>query len=129
MELVVFLAVLAVVGIIGTGIALWFLMKSRAESKRVESAKEEANTVITQAEDERRRLLLEAQEEVIRLRTAGENEIKEQRQELNRLERRYLQREEQLEQKGESLENQRKAPKRVLSPPWSVCSRRCCFRW
>ena len=107
MELVVFLAVLAVVGLIGAGVGLWFVLKSRADSKRVENAKEEANSVIAQAEDERRRILLETQEEVIKLRTVGENEIKEQRQELNRLERRYLQREEQLELKNESLEKQR----------------------
>ena len=107
MELVIFLAVLAVLGIVGTGATVWLLYRSRVDGKRVENAKEEANSVIALAEDEKRRILLEAQEEVIKLRTAGENEIKEQRQELNRLERRYLQREEQLEQKNESLEKQR----------------------
>lgn len=107
MELVIFLAVLAVLGIVGTGATIWFLYRSRVDGKRVENAKEEANSVIAQAEDERRRILLEAQEEVIKLRTLGENEIKEQRQELNRLERRYLQREEQLEQKNDYLEKQR----------------------
>ncbi|MCH8922094.1 MAG: ribonuclease Y, partial [Planctomycetes bacterium] len=40
------------------------------------------------------------------LRAAGENEVKEQRQELNRMERRYMQREEQLERKTEALERQ-----------------------
>ena len=62
---------------------------------------------MAQAEAEKRRIILEGQEEVLKLRTTGENEIKEQRQELNRLERRYLQREEQLERKNESLEKQR----------------------
>ena len=107
MELIIFLSVLAVAGIMGTLAGLWLVYRSRVDGKRVENAKEEANTVIAQAEDERRRILLEAQEEVLKLRTAGESEIKEQRQELNRLERRYLQREEQLEKKNESLENQR----------------------
>ena len=109
MELVIFLAVLAVLGIVGTGATVWLLYRSRVDGKRVENAKEEANSVIALAEDEKRRILLEAQEEVIKLRTAGENEIKEQRQELNQLERRYLQREEQLEQKNDSLEKQRVA--------------------
>jgi ribonuclease Y len=48
-----------------------------------------------------------AQEEALKLRKSGEQEIKEQRQELNRLERRYAQKEEQLERKTESLEGQK----------------------
>ena len=107
MELTIFLAVLAVAGTIGAGVATWLVYRSRVDGKRVENAREEANTVIAQAEDEKRRILLETQEEVLKLRTTGENEIKEQRQELNRLERRYLQREEQLERKSETLEKQR----------------------
>ncbi len=107
MELTIFLAVLAVAGVIGTGTALWLVFRTRVDGKRVENAREEAGTVITQAEEEKRRILLEAQEEVLKLRSDGEQEIKEQRQELNRLERRYLQREEQLEKKGEALEEQR----------------------
>ena len=106
MELTVFLAVLAVAGIVGTGVAAWLVYRSKVDGKLVENAREEAGTVIAQAEEEKRRLLLEAQEEVLKLRTEGEQEIKEQRQELNRLERRYLQREEQLEKKGEALEKQ-----------------------
>lgn len=107
MELTIFLAVLAVAGVIGTGVAVWVVYRSKVDGKRVESAREEAGTVIAQAEAEKRRILLEAQEEVLKLRSDGEQEIKEQRQELNRLESRYLQREEQLEMKGEALEKQR----------------------
>ncbi len=109
MELTVFLAVLAVAGIVGTGVAAWLVYRSKIDGKLVDNAREEAGTVIAQAEEEKRRLLLEAQEEVLKLRTEGEQEIKEQRQELNRLERRYLQREEQLEKKGEALEKQQVA--------------------
>jgi ribonuclease Y len=104
--LVIFLAVLAAAGIAGSGVAVWSLLRSRIDGKRVESAREEAKGVITQAEEEKRKILFNAQEEVLKLRTAGERELKEQRQELNRLERRYLQREEQLERKTEALEKQ-----------------------
>ena len=109
MELTIFLAVLAAAGILGTGAATWLVYRSRIDGKRVENAREEASTVVAQAEDERRRLLLQAQEEVLELRATGEREIKEQRQEITRLERRYLQREEQLEKKNEALEEQRVA--------------------
>ncbi len=107
MELVIFLAVLSAAGILGAAVAFWLLYRSRIDGKRVENAREEANSVVAQAEAEKWKILLEGQEEVLKLRTIGENEIKEQRQELNRLERRYQQREEQLERKNESLEKQR----------------------
>jgi ribonuclease Y len=109
MEVIVFLAVLATAGILGAGVAAWLLYRSRIDGKRVENAREEASSVVAEAEAEKRRILLEAQEEVLKLRTTGENEIKEQRQELNRLERRYLQREEQLERKEEQLEGKNEA--------------------
>jgi ribonuclease Y len=72
----------------------------------VEDARQEASLVINQAEEEKRKILLAAQEEVLKLRTDGEKDIKEQRQELNRIERRYIQREEQLDRKTEALETQ-----------------------
>lgn len=105
--LLAFLFVLAVAGIGGSGVAGWLLYRSRVDGKRVENAKEEANSVVSQAEAEKRKILLETQEEVLKLRATGENEIKEQRQELTRLERRYLQREEQLERKNEALDKER----------------------
>ena len=106
-SLQIFLVVLAVAGIAGAGAAGWLLYRSRVDGKRVENAKEEANSVVAQAEEEKRKILLATQEEVLKLRTTGEQEIKEQRQELTRLERRYLQREEQLERKNEALEQER----------------------
>ena len=107
MVLTIFLTVLAVAGFMGTGAGFWLVYRSRVEGKRVIDARAEASSVLVQAEEEKRRILLVAQEEVLKLRASGEQEIKEQRQELNRLERRYLQREEQLEKKGEELEKQR----------------------
>jgi ribonuclease Y len=63
--------------------------------------------VVAQAEEEKRRSLLAVQEEALKLRTAADLELKEQRQEINRLERRFLQREEQLERKIEAQDKQR----------------------
>lgn len=104
--LVIFLAVLAAGGI---GVALWSLRRSKVDGKREESAREEAKVIIAQAEEEKRQVLLAAQEEGLKLRAAAEGEIKEQRQELNRLERRYLQREENLDRKTEALEKQQQS--------------------
>lgn len=105
--LVIILAALAAVGIAGSGVAVWLILRSRINSKRVENAKDDAKGVIARAEEDKRKLLLNAQEEALNLRNAGEKEIKEQRQELNRLEMRFLQKEEQLERKTDSLEKER----------------------
>ena len=91
---------------IGKGVASWFSRRPKMDGARARSASEIAASVIAQAEEEKRRTLLGAQEEVLKLRTAAELEIKEQRQEVNRLERRFLQREEQLERKIEAHDKQ-----------------------
>ena len=106
MDIAIILAVLATAGTTGIGVTLWLFFRSKKDGKRAENAREQAKNVLSQAEEEKRKVLLAAQEEVINLRTAGEQEIKEQRQELTRLERRFQQREEHLETKTEALEKQ-----------------------
>ena len=104
----IIVAVLAAAGVTGTGVLLWLRIQSKKDGRRVEDARQEASTVINQAEEEKRKILLAAQEEVLKLRNEGEREVKEQRQELTRIERRYIQREEQLDRKTEALESQQK---------------------
>ena len=104
----IIVAVLAAAGVTGTGVLLWLRLQSKKDGRRVEDARQEASTVINQAEEEKRKILLAAQEEVLKLRNEGEREVKEQRQELTRIERRYIQREEQLDRKTEALESQQK---------------------
>ena len=99
--IIVILAVLAVAGI---GVAAWSVLKSKSDNTRLQSENENAAGVKAHAEEESRRVLLAAQEEVIRLRSTAETEIKEQRQEVTRMESRHLQREEQLERKIEVQE-------------------------
>jgi len=103
----VVLAVLAAAGL-ATGIAavVWLLLSTKKGGNQLERSREEAADTITQAEEEKRTILLQAQEEALKIREAGDKEITEQRRELNRMERRYIQREEQLDRKLESLEEQ-----------------------
>jgi len=96
--------VLAVLAVAGFGVSAWLTLRSKFDGTKVDNARERAETIVTQAEEEQRKLLLAAQEDVLKLRTEGENEVKEQRQELNRQERRFFQREEQLERKTENLD-------------------------
>ena len=103
--LVIVLSVLAAAGF-ATGIAavVWLLLSTKKNDNNLQRSREEAATTVTQAEEEKRNILLQAQEEAIKIREAGDKEIKQQRRELNRMERRYIQREEQLDRKSESLE-------------------------
>ena len=105
--LTVILSVLAAAGL-ATGIAavVWLLLSTRKNGNQLQRSREEAATTINQAEEQKRNILLQAQEEALKIREAGDKEIQEQRRELNRIERRYLQREEQLDRKTESLEDQ-----------------------
>ena len=94
MEITIVLAVLAVAGLSGAGISVWMLFRAKADGKIIENARDEARGLISRAEDEKRKMLIDTQEEVLLIRTDNENEIKQQRQELGQLERRFLQREE-----------------------------------
>ena len=103
----IILVVLAVAGL-ATGVAavVWLLLSARKGDNRLQKSLEEAQNTVSQAEEEKRSILLQAQEEALKIREAGDREINEQRRELNRMERRHIQREEQLDRKLESLEHQ-----------------------
>lgn len=68
----------------------------------------EADRIIKQAEDDSKRIhkekLLEAQEEIHKLRTESERENKERRSDLQKFERRVIQKEEILDKKLQNLE-------------------------
>lgn len=85
----------------------YFIRKSIAESK-IKSAEDLAHTILENAkkdgENKKRELLLEAKEEIHKLRTDLDREIRDRRGELQRLERRLIQREETLDRRAETLE-------------------------
>ncbi len=103
----IILVVLAVAGLTtGAAAVVWLLLSTKKGNNRLQRSFEEAANTVTQAEDEKRAILLETQEEALKIREAGDRELQEQRRELNRMEHRYIQREEQLDRKLESLESQ-----------------------
>ena len=106
MSLLPTVIILAVLAAVGFGIAGWLFYRSKVDGRRVGNARESAERIRGQAEEEHRKLLLSAQEEVLQIRSAGESEIQQRRQEINRMENRYVQREEQLERKTEAVEKQ-----------------------
>lgn len=88
-------------------IAGYFVRKNIYESK-IGQANSEADRIIKQAEDDSKRIhkekLLEAQEEIYKLRTESERENKERRSDLQKFERRVIQKEEILDKKLQNLE-------------------------
>ena len=72
--------------------------------KRFEAASQEASRVLEDARERERGLLLEAKEEALRLRSAGEAELRERRSELQRMEQRLSNREENTERRTNNLE-------------------------
>ena len=74
----IIIIVLAVLAVAGLGVSAWLILRSKFDGTKIDSARERAENIVTQAEGEQRKLLLAAQEEVLRLRTEGENEVKEQ---------------------------------------------------
>lgn len=99
------LAILA--GLLVGGAAGWLVRKNAAE-KSIGSAEIEAKKILQSAEADaeakKREAVVVAKEEVMQIRNDIEKETRERRGELQRMERRYLQKEESLERKIEAIE-------------------------
>ena len=90
----------------------YFLRRSLAESK-IGSAEQEASRIVAQARRDAdstyKESVLQTKDEMHRLRTDFEQEEKERRTDLQRYERRLLQKEENLEKRADSLEHKEEA--------------------
>ncbi|MFA7296788.1 MAG: ribonuclease Y [Dehalococcoidia bacterium] len=75
----------------------------------VRQSREQAARITAEAEDRRRAIEIEAQEDALQYRRKAEDELREQRREVGRLERRVEQREEALERRAEGLERSEQA--------------------
>ncbi|ASS65645.1 MULTISPECIES: ribonuclease Y [Paenibacillus] len=98
--------IVLVVGAITFGIG-YFVRKSIAEAK-ISSAEQAAVQIVEQAKKEadalKKETVLEAKDEIHKLRSEADKDIRERRNENQRLERRLLQKEESLDKKLEALE-------------------------
>jgi ribonuclease Y len=114
----IYAIIAAVVGII-VGAVVGFAYRKNVAEKEIGSAEEEAKRIINEAiksaESKKREAIVEAKEEILRNRNEADREIKERRSEVQKTERRLVQKEESLdkkidanEQKSEEL-NQRLA--------------------
>lgn len=85
-----------------------YILRKKTAEKIIGSAEEKAEQVISaanrDAETKKKEILIEAKEEVHKLRSEFERESRERRNEIQRLERRVLQKEESIDRKSENLE-------------------------
>ena len=93
-------AVLAAVG----GVAVGVLLRSLWASQSMKAATAEARRIEAEARARQKELILEAKDEKLRMQREAEEEARARRAELSGLERRLLQRDEQLDQRTDMLE-------------------------
>nr|WP_330371166.1 ribonuclease Y [Alkaliphilus transvaalensis] len=90
------------------GCLIGYLIRKNIAEKKIGGAEELAKKIVEDAERDaetsKKEVLLEAKEEVHKLRNELERESRERRNELQRIERRLIQKEEVLDKKSDSLE-------------------------
>ncbi len=98
----------AVLASLAVGIAIGILIRKYTTEHRLEAAKKSAENILKAAEEEanakKREIILEAREKAHQIKIDTDREIKEKRQEIQRLEKRLLQREETLDRRLAGLE-------------------------
>ncbi|WP_442781315.1 ribonuclease Y [Clostridium sp. ZS2-4] len=103
----IYLALLAVIILILAVFVIIYVRKNISQAK-ISEAEIKAKSILDEAEKNaeaiKKEAILEAKEEVHKLRNDFEKELRERRNELQRLERRNIQREELLDKKSDAIE-------------------------
>jgi ribonuclease Y len=77
-------------------------------SKRLVNARIDASKILEESEDEKRMILLEAKEDALRIKSAGEDELRGRRSEIQGMQKRISNREENVERRASNLERREK---------------------
>src|ERR1700745_2338775 len=101
----VFVLALVVVALVALGIGalVAYLVVSRRQSNGHQALELKAQQTVADAETQAKEKLLEAKEEAVKIRTAAEQEAREYRAQSQQIEKRLLQKEENLDHKNEAL--------------------------
>jgi len=106
-EFVIYIAIALFTFIFG------YLVRRYIAESKIKNAEEQAKKIVSeaerQAETKKKEVVLEAKEEVHKLRSELDRETRDRRNEIQRIERRLLQREELLDKKVENLEQRDEA--------------------
>jgi len=90
------------------GAAIGYFLRKRTAEAKIGSAEKEADNIVVKAKSDaeaaRKEILLEAKEENIKAKNEAEREYRERKSELQRFEKRLMQKEEVLDKRSNSLE-------------------------
>ncbi|MDP2718627.1 MAG: ribonuclease Y [Dehalococcoidia bacterium] len=86
------------------GGAAGLYVKQIMATKKFQQAQKQAESIIEEAKTKNKEILLEAKEQAIKLRNSAEVEYRDRRSDINRLERRLTQKDENLDRKMEAVE-------------------------
>ena len=109
--IIIVLGIVAAAALVALALTLLLYSKPQRESlnRQIAALETERTLLNGQAEARQKELLIEAREEALRLRTEVELDNKDKRAEMQRVERKLAQKEEILEDKLSSLDDQREA--------------------
>lgn len=109
----IIITILIAVAAAGLGVAAGYLYRKQAGEKKIGRTEEYAKNLLEdarrKADEKKKETILEAKEEVLRLKTELDRECRDRRAEVQRSERRILQREETLDKKQDNLESREEA--------------------
>jgi len=94
----------AVLVALAAGLGIGFVARGVWGGQAVKHAQEKAGRIVAEARAQQKELILQAKDEQVRLQREAEEEARAKRGELAGLERRLLQRDEQLDQRTDMLE-------------------------
>ncbi len=107
------LCLILLIGGLAFGSFIGFLIRKNIAEAKIGSAEQQAQKIIDEgekaAETLKKEALIEAKEKILKEKTESEKEIKERRNEVTRLERRCVIREEAIEKKIETYERKEEA--------------------
>ncbi len=103
-------ALALILGLVGVviGVIGGYFVQQRLRQSRIQSAERSAAHILNEADRRQKEILLEAKEEAIKFRQQSEAELRERRSEVQRTERRVVQKEENLDRKLEALEQRQR---------------------
>ncbi|MCL4458619.1 MAG: ribonuclease Y [Chloroflexi bacterium] len=110
-DLVEMIPTIIVVSLIVSGIsfAFGYFFRQYQASAQIKSAEANAEKILSEAKTKQREIILEAKDEALKIRGAIETELRERRIDLQRQERRLLQKEETLDRRLEALERRERS--------------------
>ncbi|HTS14517.1 MAG TPA: ribonuclease Y [Candidatus Sulfotelmatobacter sp.] len=98
------MAAVAALFALAAGLGLGFIARGVWGGQAVKQSQEKAGRIVAEARAQQKELILQAKDEQVRLQREAEDEARAKRGELAGLERRVLQRDEQLDQRADMLE-------------------------